>query len=68
MQNFKIPILLSLFIKKNNLLKFSISNFGIRWEKEFIDDDYGIDFARYIHLLLRVCRDFTILELKASAI
>ena len=52
--------------EKNNLISFSVSCFDIEWKKEFINDDYGIDFARYIHLLLRVCRDFTILELKTS--
>ena len=54
--------------KKNNLIIFSIGNFGITWKKEFINDDYGIDFARYIRLLLRVCKDFTILALETSAI
>ncbi len=54
--------------EKNNLLNFSISGFGIIWRKKFINDDYGIDFARYIRLLLRVCRNFTILELETSAI
>jgi len=53
--------------KKNNLINFFIGDFGIKWKKEFINDDYGIDFARYIRLLLRICRDFTILELETSA-
>ena len=53
--------------RKNNLINFFIGNFGIRWKKEFIHGGYGIDFARYIRLLLRVCRNFTILELKTSA-
>jgi len=54
--------------KKNNLLSFSIGDFGIAWKKEFIHDHYGVNFARYIRLLLRVCIDFTILELKTSTI
>jgi len=58
---------ISIYKKKNNLLKFSISNFGIMWRKEFINDNYGIDFARYIRLLLRVCKDFTILALETDA-
>ena len=60
----------SIFVykEKNNLLSFSVSGFGIIWKKEFINDDYGIDFARYIRLLLRVCRGFTILALETSAI
>ena len=60
----------SIFVykEKNNLLSFSISGFGITWRKEFINDDYGIDFARYIRLLLRVCKDFTILALETDAI
>jgi len=37
-------------------------------EKKFIHDHYGIDFARYIRLSLRVCKDFTILALKTDAI
>ena len=56
------------FKEKNNLINFFIGDFGIKWRKEFVNDDYGIDFARYIRLLLRVCKDFTILALKTSAI
>ena len=40
---------------------------GRTWRKEFINGDYGIDFARYIRLLLRVCKDFTILALETDA-
>ncbi len=58
---------IAVYKEKNNLLKFSISDFDIKWRKEFINDDYGTDFARYIRLLLRVCKDFTILELKTGA-
>ena len=58
---------IAVYKEKANLLKFSISGFGIMWRKEFINDDYGIDFARYIRLLLRVCRNLTILELKTGA-
>ncbi len=60
----------SIFVykEKNNLLSFSISGFGIIWRKEFINDDYGIDFARYTRLLLRVCKNFTILALETDAI
>jgi len=39
---------ISIYKKKNNLLKFSISNFGIMWRKEFINDDYSIDFAGFM--------------------
>ena len=53
--------------EKNDLLSISIGSFGKIWRKEFINDDYGTDFARYIRLLLRVCKDFTILELKTGA-
>ncbi|MGB8367610.1 MAG: hypothetical protein WCD44_04590 [Candidatus Babeliales bacterium] len=56
-----------IFKKKNNLIKFSIGGFGITWRKEFIDDRYGIDFARYIRLFLRVCSEFTILSLETDA-
>ncbi len=55
-----------IYKKKNNLISFFIGDFGITWKKEFINDDYGIDFARYIRLLLRICKDFTILELKTD--
>jgi len=57
-----------IYQEKNSLLSFSIGDFGIKWRKEFINDHYDIDFARYIRLLLRVCRNFTILELKTSAV
>ena len=56
-----------IYKEKNDLLSISIGDFGIKWKKKFINDDYGIDFARYIRLLLRVCKCFTILELKTSA-
>jgi len=55
-----------IFKKKNNLIKFSIGGFGRIWRREFINDHYGIDFARYIRLLLRICRDFTILALETD--
>jgi len=60
----------SIFVykEKNNLLSFSISGFGIIWRKKFINDHYDIDFARYIRLLLRICKDFTILALETDAI
>jgi len=56
-----------IFKEKNNLLKFSIGGFGIIWKEEFINNHYGIDFARYVRLLLKVCRNFTILELETGA-
>ena len=56
-----------IFKEKNNLLKFSIGGFGIIWRKKFINGHYDIDFARYTRLLLRVCKDFTILELETGA-
>jgi len=60
----------SIFVnkEKNSLLSFSINGFGTIWRKEFINDNYGIDFARYIRLLLRVCQDFTILALETDVI
>jgi hypothetical protein len=56
-----------IYKKENNLIKFSIGGFGIAWKKEFMDGHYGIDFARYIRLLLRVCNEFTILSLETDA-
>ncbi len=53
--------------EKNDLLSISIGSFGIKWRKEFINDHYDIDFARYIRLLIRVCKDFTILALETDA-
>ncbi|MGB8367609.1 MAG: hypothetical protein WCD44_04585 [Candidatus Babeliales bacterium] len=52
---------------KNNLISFSIDDFGIKWRKNFMDDYYGFDFARYIRLLLRMCNEFTILSLETDA-
>jgi len=37
------------------------------WRKKFIDGCYDIDFSRYIHLLLKVCKEFTILALETNA-
>ncbi len=56
-----------IYKEKNNLLSFSIGCFGKIWRKEFINDHYAIDFARYIRLLLRVCKNFTILALETDA-
>ena len=56
-----------IFKERDNLLSFSIGGFGVIWRKGFINDTYGIDFARYIRLLLRVCKNFTILELETDA-
>ena len=52
---------------KNNLISFLIGDFGFKWRKEFMDGYHGFDFARYIRMLLIVCKDFTILELKTGA-
>ena len=57
-----------IYKEKNNLLSFFIGDFGITWKKEFINGDYSIDFAQYIRLLLKVCKDFTILALETDAI
>jgi len=56
-----------IYKEKNNLLSFSIGGFGRIWRKEFINGHYDVDFARYIRLSLRVCRDFTILALETDA-
>jgi len=55
-----------IYKEKNNLISFFIGDFGIIWRKKFINYHYNINFARYIRLLLRVCRNFTILELKTD--
>ena len=59
---------IAVYKEKNHLLSFSISGFGPTWEKDFFHDHYNIDFARYIRLLLRVSKNFTVLALKTSAI
>ncbi len=56
-----------IYQEKNNLLSFSIGCFGKIWRKKFFNDHYDIDFARYTRLLLRVCKDFTILALETDA-
>ncbi|MGB8367294.1 MAG: hypothetical protein WCD44_02950 [Candidatus Babeliales bacterium] len=56
-----------IYKEKNNLLNFFIGDFCVAWKKEFMDNHYGIDFARYIRLLLRVCNEFTILSLETDA-
>jgi|GEM_PF-1020379 len=63
---FKDTIFFIWFFKtENNLLIFSIGSFGYRWDKEFNNGvrQYTIDFARYIYLILQVCRNITLLEL-----
>ena len=39
------------------------------WKKDFWNGavDHGFDFARYIRLLLKLCEDFTIVEVRTSA-
>jgi len=58
----------AIYKEKNNLLSFSISGFGPTWEKDLFHDHYDIDFARYIRLLLKICKNFTILALQTNAI
>jgi hypothetical protein len=53
---------------KNNLISFSIDDFGVKWRKDFMDGYHSFDFARYIRLLLRVCNEFIILALETSAL
>ena len=53
---------------KNDLINLSVGAFGIKWRKDFMNGYHGFDFARYTRLLLRVCKDFTILSLETSAI
>jgi hypothetical protein len=52
---------------KNNLILLSIGGFSQPWKKKF-DYSHGgnthmIDFARYIRVMLKMCKEFVILDL-----
>jgi hypothetical protein len=52
---------------EDNLILLSIGGFGSTWEKEFYYSCGGnirmIDFARYIRVMLKMCKEFVILDL-----
>lgn len=49
-----------------NYTRISIFSFGQPWRRQIDFDAYTIDFARYIKLLLTLCKDFSILEAKTT--
>jgi hypothetical protein len=60
----------ALFIdKKDSHVYLYIAGLEIPWEKYFIysgEDHYYIDFARYIRLLMKMCKGFSIIMLKTE--
>ncbi|HEX4068697.1 MAG TPA: hypothetical protein VHX42_01240 [Candidatus Babeliales bacterium] len=55
--------------EENNALVFSFGSFYYRWDKDFSNGQriHTIDFARYIRLMLDVCKDITLLDLHTFA-
>lgn len=49
-----------------NHIRLSIFAFGRPWQRPIDFDAYTIDFARYIALLLDLCKDYPILELTTT--
>jgi hypothetical protein len=49
-----------------NYTRISIFSFGQPWQRQIDRDSYTIDFARYIRLVLELCKDFPILELTTA--
>jgi hypothetical protein len=47
-------------------IRISIFDFGFPWKQEADIEAGTIDFARYIRLLLLLCKDFTILRLQTA--
>jgi hypothetical protein len=56
---------------KNNLILLSIGDFSKTWKKNFyysrIGNMHTIDFARYIRVMLKMCKEFVILDLDTAA-
>lgn len=54
--------------KKEEKIEVSLSDPCSKWYKEFKAGNIGhwLDFARYARLLLKICKDFSILELKTE--
>jgi hypothetical protein len=55
--------------EENDALGFSFGSFYYRWDKDFSNGTqiHTIDFARYIRLMLDVCKDITLLDLHTFA-
>ncbi len=59
---------ISFFKSDSGLLIISLVAFGSPWRSDYRDGIRMINLARYIRLLLRLCKDFIVLELKTSGI
>jgi hypothetical protein len=57
------------FLKSDDeKLKVSMVAFGPPWRTDFRDNTRMVNLARYIRVLLQLCKDFVVLELKTSEI
>jgi hypothetical protein len=57
------------FLKSDDeKLKVSMVAFGSPWCTDFRDNTRMVNLARYIRLLLQLCKDFVVLEVKTSEI
>jgi len=54
------------FFEIEELLEFSLGDFGLTHKKYFEEDVYHIDFDYYIRMALDLCKDFAIQELKTE--
>jgi hypothetical protein len=59
---------ISFFKSDDEKLKVSIMAFGAPWRADFRDNIRMVNLARYIRLLLQLCKDFIVLELKTDDI
>jgi hypothetical protein len=50
----------------NGHMQLGIFALSFPWTRSVDDDNRTIDFARYIRLLLALCKDFSILEIKTT--
>jgi|SRR5579862_5934660 len=58
--------LLWFFESCDGFLEISIGAFGVPWRADFRDKNRMIHLARYIRLLLRLCKNSIVLELKTD--
>lgn len=50
----------------NNNIRVAFFGFGLPWRRDIDLYAYTIDFARYTRLILTLCQDFSILEIKIT--
>jgi hypothetical protein len=55
---------------EKNRIRVSVGSFSYAWKKQFSNSqsEMHIDFARYIYLMLRLCRGFSILEIETYSV